>query len=45
MEDVEKSDKRYDHPKDMVTIALNTGMRLGEVLGMKETKLILKKGL
>jgi len=34
---IEKSDKRYNHLKDMVKIALNTGMRQGKILAMKKT--------
>jgi integrase len=33
---IEESDRRYQHLKDMVKIALNTSMRQGEILGMKK---------
>lgn len=42
---IEKSDKRYKHLKDMVKIALNTGMRQGEILAMKKNWINLKEGL
>ena len=45
IEAIEKSDKRYNHLKDMVTIALNTGMREGEILNMKKSWIDLKEGL
>ena len=45
VEAIEKSDKRYSHLKDMVTIALNTGMREGEILNMKKSWIDLKEGL
>jgi len=43
--EIEKSDKRYHHLKDMVTIALNTGMRQGEILAMKKSWINLREGL
>jgi len=45
MEDVEKSDKSSGHLKDMVAIAVNTGMRMGDILGMKKNWIDLKEGL
>lgn len=45
MEAIEKSDKRYDHLRDMVAIALNTGMRQGEILAMKKSWINLKEDL
>jgi len=42
---IEKSDKRYNHLKAMVAIALNTGMRQGEILAMKKNWINLKEGL
>ena len=45
VEEIEKSDKRYDHLKDMVVIALNTGMREGEILNMKKNWIDLKESL
>jgi integrase len=43
--EIEKSDKRYDHLKDMLAIALNTGMREGEILNMKKSWIDLKENL
>jgi integrase len=45
MEAIEKSDRRYAHLKDMITIALNTGMRQGEILAMKKSWINLREGL
>jgi integrase len=45
IEAIEKSDKRYDHLKDMVAIALNTGMRQGEILAIKKSWINLKEDL
>ena len=42
---IETSDKRYDHLKNMVAIALNTGMREGEILNMKKSWIDIKEGL
>ena len=41
---IEESDRRYQHLKDMVKIALNTGMRQGEILGMKKNWSTSRKG-
>jgi len=45
VEEIEQSDKRYDHLKDMVAIALNTGMREGEILNIKKSWIDLKESL
>jgi len=36
IETIIKSDKRYDHLKDMVAIALNTGMRQSEIFNLEK---------
>jgi integrase len=45
VEEIEKSDKRYAQLKDMITVALNTGMRQGEILAMKKSWINLREGL
>jgi integrase len=45
IEAIEKADSRYHHLKDMVILALNTGMRQGEILAMKKDWINLKDGL
>lgn len=42
---IEGSGKLYAHLKDMVRIALNTGMRQGEILGMKKSWIDLNEEL
>jgi integrase len=43
--EIEKADIRYQHLKDIMTIALNTGMRENEILGMKKSWIDLKEGI
>jgi integrase len=45
MSAIANADKRYDHLKDMVTIALNTAMRQGEILAMEKGWVDLKEGI
>jgi integrase len=45
IETIEESDRRYAHLKDMITIALNTAMRQGEILAMKKDWINLREGL
>jgi len=42
---IEVSDRRYRHLKQMVQIALHTGMRQGEILAMEKSWIDLKAGL
>jgi len=42
---IEESDKRYSHLKNIVIIALNTGMRQGEILNMKKSWIDLREGI
>jgi integrase len=42
---IEQCDRRYHHLKDMVIIALNTGMREGEILSMEKTWIDFKSGI
>lgn len=42
---LEKADKRYNHLKDMLTIALNTAMRQGEILSMEKGWIDLNEGI
>jgi len=42
---IEQCDRRYHHLKNMVIIALNTGMREGEILSMEKTWIDLKSGI
>lgn len=42
---IEQCDRRYHHLKDMVIIALNTGMREGEILSMEKNWIDLKSGI
>jgi len=42
---IEKCDKRYHHLKEMVIIALNTGMREGEILAMEKGWVDIKTGI
>ena len=44
-EAIEKIDKRGDHLKDFVVLALHTGMRLREILYMQESWINLKEGV
>lgn len=44
VEEIEKSDKRCDHLEDMVAIALNTGMREGEIFNLEKNWIDLKEG-
>jgi len=45
IETIEQCDKRYHHLKDMVTIALNTGMREGEILALEKAWIDLKTSI
>ena len=45
MSAIANADKRYQHLKDMVTIALNTAMRQGEILLMGKGWIDLKEGI
>lgn len=45
IQELEKADKRYNHLKDMIKIALNTGMRQGEILAMKKSWIKLREKL
>ena len=45
IEALEKLDKRYDHLGDMISIALNTGMRQGEILAMEKGWINLKESV
>jgi integrase len=42
---IDQSDKRYWHLKDIVIIALNSAMRLGEILGMEKGWVNLRDGI
>lgn len=44
VETIKKSAKRYDHLKDMVALALNTGMRHGEIFNLEKNRIDLKEG-
>ncbi len=45
IEAIERADSRYSHLKDTMLIALNTGMRLNEILSMEKWWIKLKEGL
>lgn len=40
-----KADPRYDHLKDIIIVALNTGMRRGEILKIQKDWINLKEGV
>jgi len=42
---IDTADVRYDHLRDIVTIALNTAMRKGEILKLKRSWIDLKEGI
>ena len=42
---IEQCDRRYHHLKDIVQIALGTGMREGEILALEKTWINLKAGI
>lgn len=45
MTEIIKADVRYDHLKDIVVIALQTAMRVGEILAMEKKWVNLKDGI
>lgn len=45
IQEIEKADCRYHHLKDIIIISLNTGMRQGEILALKEDWIDLKEGI
>lgn len=42
---LDQADPRYEHLKDIIIVALNTGMRRGEILSMQKDWINLKEGV